>query len=139
LDHRRTHRRARHHLDAGGDRDVVGAGDHALGGEVQRLLARAALAIDRGGGHRLGPPGGEHGVATDVQRLLADLHHATHDDVVDERRVEIVALDERLEHVGGEVGGVPVLEASVAPSTGGPYGVDDHGVGHGGSLDGDGG
>ena len=37
-------------------------------------------------GTDFGPAGGEHGVATDVERLLADLHHAAHDDVVDDGR-----------------------------------------------------
>ena len=45
--HRRAHRGGGHHLDAGGDGDVVGAGDHALGGEVGRLLATS-----RTGGRR---------------------------------------------------------------------------------------
>ena len=51
--HRRSHRHAGHHLDAGRDDDVVGAGDHALGGEVGGLLARSALAVDRRAGHRV--------------------------------------------------------------------------------------
>ena len=84
---------SRHDLDAGGDDDVVGAGHHALGGEVGRLLRRAALAVDGGGRHRLGPAGAEHGVAADVQALGAHLHDATHDHVVDQGRVEVVALD----------------------------------------------
>ena len=94
--------------------DVVGAGDHALGGEVGRLLRRAALAVDRGGRDRLGEAGGEHGVAADVEALVADLHDAAHDHVVDQRGVEVVALDERLEHLGGEVGRVPARQLPVA-------------------------
>ena len=120
----------RHDLDAGGDDDVVGAGDDALGGEVGRLLRRAALAVDGGGGHRLGQAGGEHGVAADVQALVADLHDAAHDHVVDEGGVEVVALDERLEHLGGEVGGVPARELPVALAAGGADGVDDDCGGH---------
>ena len=120
-----------HGLDAGGDRDVVGAGHHALGGEVEGLLRRTALAVDGRGGHRLGPPGGEHGVAADVERLLGDLHDAAHDHVVDQGRVELVALGQRLEGLGGQVDGVPVAELPVALPSGGPDGVDDHGGGHG--------
>ena len=60
--------------------------------EVHRLLARTALAVDGGRRDRLGPTGGEHGVAADVERLLTDLHDAAHDDVVDDRGVEVVAL-----------------------------------------------
>ena len=92
---RGAHGHGGHDLDAGGDDDVVGAGHHALGGEVGRLLRRAALAVDGGGGHRLGPAGGEHGVAADVEALVADLHDAAHDHVLDQGGVEVVALGER--------------------------------------------
>ena len=129
--HRRAHRRGGHDLDAGGDGDVVGTGDHALGGEVGGLLGRAALAVDRGGGHRLGEPGGEHGVAADVEALVPDLHDAAHDHVVDERGVEVVALDEALQDLAGEVGRVPPRQLSVALATRSADGVDDDGGGHG--------
>ena len=132
--HRGTHRHTGHHLDAGGDDDVVGAGDHALGGEVGGLLARPALAVDGGAGDVLRPAGGEHGVAGDVDALLADLHHAAHDDVVDERRVDAGAVDERLQRLRGEVDGVPVLELAVALPERCADGFDDHGGGHPASL-----
>ncbi len=80
----------------GRDRDVVRARHHALGREVQRLLGRAALAIDRRRGHRFGPPGGEHRVAPDVKCLFTDLGDAPHDHVVDDARVEVVATGEGL-------------------------------------------
>ncbi len=86
LDDRGAHRRAGHHFDARRDDDVVRAGHDALGGEVHRLLAGTALAVDRRRRNLLGPPGGEHGVAADVERLLTDLHDAAHDDVVDHGR-----------------------------------------------------
>ena len=82
-------------------------------------------------GHRLGPAGGEDGVAADVDALLADLHDAAHDHVVDESGIEVVALDERLEHLGGQVGGMPAAELPVALATGGADGIDDDGIGHG--------
>jgi hypothetical protein len=48
-------------------------GDHARGGEVDRLLGRAALPVDRGGGHRFRPAGREHREASDVgQRALKE-------------------------------------------------------------------
>jgi hypothetical protein len=137
--HRGPHGGGGHDLDAGGDGDVVGTGDHALGGEVGRLLGRAALAIDRGGRHGLGEPGRQHGVAADVEALVPDLHDAAHDHVVDALGVELVALDELLQDLTGEVGGVPPRQLSVALAAGGADGVDDDGGGHGfapqGSLD----
>jgi hypothetical protein len=129
--HGRAHGVLGHDLDAGGDRDVVGAGDHALGGEVGSLLRRAALAVDRGGRDRLGEPGGEDGVAADVQALVADLADAAHDHVVDQGGVEPVALHELLQHLTGEVGGVPAGELAVALAAGGADGVDDDCSGHG--------
>ena len=123
---RRAHGDARHHFDAGGDDDVVGAGHDALGGEVQRLLGRAALAVDGRGRHRLGPAGREHRAASDVEGLLADLGDAAHDDVVDQRGVEVVATGDRLQGLGGEVDGVPVLEFSVALAPGRAHRVHDH-------------
>ena len=126
-----THRDLGHDLDAGGDDDVVGAGDHPLGGEVGRLLGRPALPVDRRRRHRLGEPGGEHGVAAHVDALGADLHDAAHDHVVNESGVEVVALHEGAEHLGGQVGGVPPRQLPVPLASGGPDGVDDHGGAHG--------
>ena len=114
-----------HDLDAGGDHDVVGAGHDALGGEVQRLLGGAALAVDRRRRHRLGPPGREHRVASDVERLLADLGDAAHDDVVDQRGVEVVAAGDGAERLGRQVDRVPVPQFPVALAPGGAHGVDD--------------
>ena len=128
-----AHRRSGHDLDAGGDHHVVGTGDDALRGEVHRLLAGAALAVDGGGGDRFGPTRGEHGVAADVERLLTHLHDAAHDHVVDQCGVEIVALLEGLQHVGGKRGGMLVLEHSVALTAGGADGIDDDSFGHWGS------
>ncbi len=129
-DDRGSHRRAGHDLDATADDHVVGAGDDALGPEVEGLLGRAALAVDGGGRHRLGEPGGEHGVAAHVEGLLTDLHDAAHDHVVDHSRVEVAAFDQRLEGLGRQVGGVPVAQLPVALPTRCAHCVDDHGVGH---------
>ena len=81
--HARAHRHPAHRLDARGDHDVVGAGDHALGGEADRLLAAAALAVDGRARHRLGETGAEQRVAGDVDGLVADLGDGARDDVVD--------------------------------------------------------
>ena len=52
------------------------------------------------------------------------------DQVLRGQRVEVVALHERLEHVGGKVDGVPVLELSVAPPERGAHGIDDDSTRH---------
>jgi hypothetical protein len=90
---------------------VLGAAHHRLGGEVDRLLRRAALAVDRHCGHALRKLRGEHGVAADVEGLLARLADAAHDDVLDRGGIEAGALDQRIEDLGGHVGRMPVLQA----------------------------
>ena len=84
-----------------------------MNGERRGLLRRAALTVDGRGRHRLGEPRGQHRVAADVEALRADLGHAAHDDVLDQRRVEVVALDQGGEHLAGQVGRVPSRERSV--------------------------
>ena len=68
---RRPDRHPAHRLHAGADGHVHGARHDGLGGEVDGLLGRAALAVDRRAGHRLGEPRRQRGVAGDVHRLLA--------------------------------------------------------------------
>ena len=96
-------------LDAAGDDDVVDAGGDQGRGEVDRLLAGAALAVD-GGRRRLDRQAGlEPGVAGDVDPLLAELLHAAGDDVLDLGRVDPGALDQLGVGLGEQVGGVDVL------------------------------
>src|SRR5262249_39802590 len=57
-------------------------------------------------------------------------HDAAHDHVLDECGIEVVALNQRLERVGGEVDGVNVFELAVAASEWCADSVDDDGVGH---------
>ena len=111
---RGAHRRARHRLDATGDDDVVVPGHHTGGGEVHRLLARSALAVDGHAGHGLRPARREHRGAGDVERLLAGLHDAAPDDVVDERRVDARPLDEPVEHLRRQLAGMHAGQAAVA-------------------------
>ena len=125
-----AHRHPRHRLDAGGDHDVHGAGHHRLRGEMQRLLRRAALPVDRGAGHAFRQLRGHDGVARDVVGLLAGLHHAAHDDVFDLRGIGAGALDQRVQHGGGEIGRMPAGEASSLAAAGGACGGDDISLGH---------
>jgi len=74
-----------------------------LSGEVHRLLARATLAIDGDRWHRYGQSRRQPRVASDVGGLFADLPYAAADHVVDCRRVDSRAVDERAEHMGQQV------------------------------------
>ena len=92
---------------------------------MHRLLRRAALTVDGGRRHFFGPAGGQHSVAADIERLLTNLHDAAHDDVVNYRRVEAIALFEGFENVCCEVNRVLILQLAVALASRCADGVDD--------------
>src|SRR3546814_17006106 len=88
-------RHARHACDPAREHDILRARHHRLRGELDRLLRRTALAVDRHRGDRVGELRGEHRVAADVHRLLTALRNAAGDDVVDRLGVEVVAVDRK--------------------------------------------
>ena len=99
----RAHRHARHHLGPGGDDDVELAGpDRGRGVEVP-LHRRAALPVDGGATHGLRPTRDERDHPPHVPALLADLRDAAELDVLDLGRVEVLALDERIQDLAGEL------------------------------------
>ncbi len=81
-------------LDTAADDDVVDARGDQRCGEVDRLLGRAALAVDGGRGGLDRQAGLEPGVAADVDRLLAELLDAAGDDVLDLGGVDAGAVDQ---------------------------------------------
>jgi nitronate monooxygenase len=81
--HRGGDRDHGHVLHTARDDQVGGPAEHRLGGEVRRLLRRAALPVHGNAGHRLGQAGREPGRAGDVARLRADRVHAAEHHVVD--------------------------------------------------------
>src|SRR4029077_4787941 len=118
-----------HVLDPGADRDVVDAGGDQRRGEVDRLLGRAALAVDRGRRRLDRQAGLEPGVAADVDPLLAELLGAAGDDVAGLRRVDAGALEDLAIDLGEQVRGMEVLVGAHlrmgAPDRR-PYRLDDH-------------
>ena len=130
LRERDAHRHPGHRLDAGGDNHVIGPGHHALRGEVRRLLARAALAVDRQARDRLRPTRSKNGVAADIEGLFTHLGYAAHDHVVDELGIQVGPFGQGLEGLGGQVRRMPVLQSSVPLAHRGADGVDDHGFRH---------
>jgi hypothetical protein len=119
-----------HVLHAAGHDEVGRAAHHGLRREMNGLLRRSALAIDRRSGDLVGEPRGEPTRARDVPRLRADGVDAAEDHVVDGDGVDPAPRDERLNHVRPEIGGVHLGESPVALSYRGPNRVDDEGFGH---------
>ena len=111
---RRPHRGARHRLDTTGDDGVVMPGHHTGGGEVDRLLARTALAVDGHTRDALRPAGGQQRGAADVERLLAGLHDAAPDHVVDDAGVDAGALGKPVEDLRRKFGRVHTRKPAVA-------------------------
>ncbi len=95
----RAHRHAAHRFDAAADGHVGFAGHHFRCGDVAGFKARGAKAIDLHAGCRFGVVGVQHRDAGDVRALLADRRNAAEDHIVDLRRVEIVAVVDRFQHL----------------------------------------
>src|SRR5690606_34358089 len=74
--------------------DVRVAGPDGLRGEMDRLLAGPALAVDRRRGNVLGESGREPGHAAGCRGLLADLRHAADDDVIHRARLHLPSAGE---------------------------------------------
>ena len=113
-----------------GDDDVVRARHDALRREVRRLLARAALAVDRRGRHRRVEAGGEHGLARDVHGLVADLADAAHEHVVDLRDSSPLRASTDAQDARGEVDRMDAAQRApgLAPPGRGADDVDDDGA-----------
>ncbi len=95
------------------------------------LLGRSALTVDRHAGYRLGQARGQCGGAGDVAGLGADVVQAAEDDVVDGRRIDVVAPPhECLDHMCCHVGWVHAGESALALAYRGADSVDDVCLGH---------
>ncbi len=86
-------RKIAHVLDARADHDVVDAGPDQCRAEVDGLLCRAALAVDRGGCGLDREALLQPGVAGDVEPLRTELLDAAGNDILHLGRVDPRALD----------------------------------------------
>ena len=118
-------------LHAPRDRALVLPGHHTHGGEVGRLLARAAHPVQRGPAHVQREARDQRRVAGDVHALLAHLVHAADDHVLDLARIDLDALDQGPQRVGQEVVGPDTGQLAVLLADGGPRRPHDHCVRHG--------
>src|SRR3546814_19406492 len=65
-----------------------------------------------------------------MKAWLADLADTADDHMLDRLRVNVRAVDQRVQHLGAKIGRVPVLERTAAATAGGPQGFDDIGFRH---------
>ena len=92
-----AHRHARHRLDAAADGGLALARHDLRRRHVGGFEARGAEAVDLHARHGLGVARHDGGGAGNVGALLADRHDAAEHDVVDQVRVEFVAVAQRLQ------------------------------------------
>ena len=94
---------AAHGFDAAADRHLMLPG-HDLGrGKIDRIETGRAEAVDLHARHAVAIAGAKRRRARDVAARLADRIDATHDHVIDQRRVELVALADGGERCRREV------------------------------------
>jgi hypothetical protein len=123
------HRDAGHHLRAGRDDQVeLARPDRGRGVEVG-LHGRTALAVDGGAADRLGPARDERNHPPDVPALLADLRDAPELHVLDVCRVDVVAPNEGVQDLAGELVAANRGQRPVPLSDRRTHGIDDQRIG----------
>ncbi len=125
-----AHGHARHALHAAAHHHVLRAAHHPHRGEVHRLQAAAAEAVERHAAHVHGPVRGQHDVAGDVGALLAHLRHGAHHHVV---HVDLRAAAQLVERLGQQLLRMDLGERSLAllaPPARRAHRVDDVCVSH---------
>jgi len=96
-------------------------------GKTHRLLARAALPIDRHRRHGFGQPRRQYGMSAQVAVLLVPLQHAADDHVVQIGGVDAGPLDQLAQRLGHQIDGMPLVQAPAALAHGGAQRTDDNG------------
>ena len=110
-----AHRHARHRLDATREHEVLPAGGDLLGGDVDRLQARRAEAVELHARHRVRQPRLDRRGLGDVRALIADRRDAAEDHVVDAVRIKLPVAGEHLVHQpDDEIDGLGRVQRPVA-------------------------
>ena len=120
--------RSGHRLHAAGDENVAVADGNRVGGRIDRLEPTAAQAVDGEPGDLHRQPGQQEGHASDVAVVLAGLVGATHDHVLDQRRVDTRTGDERADDRGSQIVGPDRRQRPAVPAEGRPECADDPGL-----------
>ena len=119
-----------HRLDARPDDDVHGAGHDGLGGEVDGLLGRPALAVDGGPGHVSGKPAASAALRPMFMACSPTVMVQPMTTSSTRAGSRSLRSTRARSGCGGQIDGVPARQPAVAPPHRGADGVDDHGVGH---------
>ncbi len=126
-----------HGFDAAADRHLVLARHDLGGGEVHRVEPGCAEPVDLHPRHAVAVVGQQRGRPCDVAARLADRIDAAQHDVVDQRRIERVAVLHRRERLRRQVERGHLMQRAVglaAPARR-AHVIVDEGVGHGASRD----
>ena len=108
-----AHRHARHGFDTAANGEIGFAGHDFRGRHVHGFQAGGAETVELIARRRLGIVRIDHGGAGNVRALLTHRRDHAHDDVVHEGGVEIVAVPDRLELLGGQLQRGDLVERSV--------------------------
>ena len=121
-----AHRHAGHAFNTAGDHHVLRSAHHGLGCKLDRLLAGAALAINR---HRRGrlreQLARQHAHAANLHRLLARLTDAAGHHIIDGLGIDPAALDEGVERLGQQIHRVHPGQTPAAAAASGADRFDD--------------
>ena len=121
-------RGAGHRLDAAADEDVAVADRDRVRRGVDRLEPRPAQPVDRQPAHLDREVGEQQGHPRDVAVVLAGLVGAAQDHVLDERRVDAGAVDDRAQDDGREVVRADARERAAVAADRRADGLDDPGL-----------
>jgi hypothetical protein len=122
-----------HVLDAAGDLHVLATRRDALGGLIDRLQTRAAVAVDRDAAHLDRQSRDERRHAGHVVALFFFLLDAAPLDVLDGRARHADAVEQGLHQVGAQIVGADIAIHAffgVSPADGRADGIDDDGITH---------
>ncbi|MND94873.1 hypothetical protein D3C80_871080 [compost metagenome] len=129
---RHAHADARHAFHAAGDDDIVRSRLDLAGREVDGIKTRGAEARDLHARRPVGITGLEGGGFRDHRAGIHDRIDAAHDDVVDSRGVEPIAVADGFQCLGSKANGGHLMQAAIllAASARGADMVVDINVGH---------
>ncbi len=118
--------RPAHRLHTARHRDMRIAVRNGAGRLDDRLQTGPAQPVHGHAGHGHRQPGEEYRHPRHIAVVLARAVRVAEADVVDPRRIEVRgAVDQGLDHMGGEIVGPDAGQRAAVLADGGPYGVDD--------------